>query len=183
MLTDHLVLPIPERPDARQAPAGMNLVDTELARGLPARIPLVADLALVVAAPTGAYARWVALPPATVAFDAADETRPFDPASPAASGARSLPVRLYLLAGTRIAASIPLRPGRRWLLPEAGAPRLELVLLEAVVTAAAVCGTPVSGGRLRFAWRQPGSVAGTPPVGERLPPAPARAAVLDRMRR
>ncbi|NMQ29752.1 hypothetical protein E4Q23_19460 [Candidatus Accumulibacter phosphatis] len=180
-LTDHLILPLPERPDMRPAPSGMNLIDIELARGLPARITLAADLALVVAAPTGAYARWLALAPDTVVLSAADDTAPYTSASHPASGAESLPVRLYLMRGPALVASVPLRSGRRWLLPEVGAPLIELVLLDAVITVGAVRGDPMSGARIRFAWRRPGSVAGNPPIGEVLPPPQARASVRNRI--
>ena len=180
MLTDSLFLPLPERPDVRPAPAGMDLLESELLGGLPARLPLLNDLALVIAAPTGAYALWTALNPALTVLDGAEEGVPADSAAPIAAAAESLPVRLYLMKGATLVASIPLRIGRRWLLPETGAPMIELVVLDASVTAGAVRGLPISGARLRCAWRPVGGIAGTPPLPDSLPPVPARPAVRAR---
>lgn len=181
MLTDNLVLPLPQRSDIRPAPAGMDLLESELLRGLPARIPLTGELALVLAAPTGAYALWTALDPALVVLSGAEETAPDDDHTPIATGSASLPVRIYLMLGKALIASVPLRIGHRWVLPEVGAPLIELVVLDAAITAGAVRGLPMSGARFRCAWRIPGAAAGTPPLGEPLPPPKARASVRNRV--
>jgi hypothetical protein len=180
MLTDRLFLPLPERPDVRPAPAGMDLLQSELLNGLPARLPLGNDLALVFAVPTGSYALWAALDPGLVVLDGAEESAPADAAAPITIAADTLPVRLYLMQGAALIASIPLRTGHRWLLPETGSPLIELVVIESLITAGAVRGLPMSGARLRLAWRPIGGVAGAPPLAEPLPPRLVRPAVRSR---
>jgi hypothetical protein len=180
-LTNHLVLPLPAVPGARPAPTGMDLVEQEFANGLPGRVPLTDDLVLVVSAPTGALRLWMDLPADTTVYDSAVEARPVDPASPGPSAAEALPLRLYMMSGTKLLAAAPLRLGKRMLLPETGAPLLELVLLSAVVTAGAVRGLPLSGARVRLAWRRVGRSAGNPRRGEVLPPTQAPASVTRRL--
>jgi hypothetical protein len=179
-LTDHLVLPMPERPGARPAPAGMNLLAHEFLNGLPGRVPLTAELALVLSAPTGAMKVWLDVPPSAVVYDAAREAAPAPPDEPSA-GPEPVPFRLYLMSGPALVAAAPLRLGRRTTLPETGTPLLELVLLDAVITAGAVRGLPLSGSRLRLAWRRPGMPAGDPARNDPPPPAPARSGVARRL--
>lgn len=153
-LTDHLVLPLPPVPGFRPPPSGMALLEQEFVNGLPGRVPLADGLTLILSAPTGALSVWMDLPPGTVVYDAADEARGVDPAAPGRSAADSLPLRFYLMSGSTLMAAAPLRLGKRLLLPETGAPVVELVLLAAVVTAGAVRGLPLSGASVRVAWRR-----------------------------
>lgn len=151
-LTDHLVLPLPERPDLRPAPEGMTVLETELQSGLPARIPLTPELTLVVSVATGAPRVWMQLPPATIVFDSTTEGRPRTGAiNP---GENALSLRFLLLAGTRLIGTAAPRTGMRQLLPDIGAPRIEFALLQCVMTAGAVRGLPLTGARLRMAWRR-----------------------------
>ncbi|MFC3077454.1 hypothetical protein ACFODL_05060 [Phenylobacterium terrae] len=179
-LTDHLVLPLPERPGARPAPVGMNLLVHEFLNGLPGRLPLGGDLALVLSAPTGAMKVWLDLPPSTIVYDAGREAVSTPPDAPAARP-EPVPFRLYLISGPALVGAAPLRLGRRTLLPEAGTPLLELVLLDAVITAGAVRGLPLSGSRLRLAWRRAGTAAGDPPRSSPPPPARRGPAVARRL--
>lgn len=172
-LIDHLVLPLPPVPGRRSAPSGMDIIEHELVNGLPGRIALAGDLTLVMAAPTGALKVWMDLPPNTTIYDSSDEARPVDPAAPGPSAAEAVPLRLYLMRDATLVAAAPVRLGKRMLLPESGPPLVELVVLSAVVTAGAVRGLPLSGAKIRLAWRRPGRPAGDPPRGEPLPPAPA----------
>jgi len=180
-LTNHLVLPLTAVPGVRPMPNGMDLVEQEFANGLPGRVPLADDLVLVVSAPTGALRLWMDLAADSTVYDLAAEARPVAPDSPGHSAAEALPLRLYLLSGTKLLAAAPMRLGKRMLLPETGAPLVELVLLSAVVTAGAVRGLPLSGARVRLAWRRLGRPAGDPRLGEELPPLPASAGVTRRL--
>lgn len=174
-ITDHLVLPLPDRRDLRPAPDGMTLVATEVQNGLPARIPLTLDLVLVLTAPTGAPDVWMELDPATVVFQASDEGI----AAQTGTGPlvqKQLPLRLYLMHGRQLVGTAMPRLGLRQLVPDTGSPLIEFALLDCTIKAGAVRGLPLTGSTIRFAWRRY-ALSPSDPV----PPPPLHPSVAQRL--
>ena len=174
-ITDHLVLPLPDRRDVRPAPDGMTLLATELQNGLPARIPLTLDLVLVLTAPTGAPDVWMQLDPATPVFQATDEAVPAQVVTgPLVQ--KQLPVRLYLMRGRQLVGTAMPRLGLRQLVPDTGSPLIEFALLDCTIKAGAVRGLPLTGSTIRFAWRRYALSPDDP-----VPPPPLHPSVAQRL--
>jgi hypothetical protein len=148
--------PLPGPPD----PAVYTRVTRPVETGLPLRIDLGADLALVLIAPTGVATAWRDADPRAIVSSSDDEHAPFDPAglatAPTAPAGR-VPLRLVLLSEGRPLAAVPLRLGRA-LLPDTGADDrgtlAQIVVLSWEIHAGTLRGAGDVGSLLDLAWRR-----------------------------
>jgi hypothetical protein len=148
-------------PTAAAVPPGFTLVDAPLPAGLPQPFPLLGDLTLILAVPTGLATTWRDADPAEVVSRAAAERDPAPPPAGPAAGelgsVRRAPARLFLRQAGAILAAVPLVAGVLRRVPDdGGRDRGELarvVVLDWDLRAGTLLGPGDFGSRIRFAWR------------------------------
>jgi hypothetical protein len=142
-------------PFAPSAPPDALLVNSRLSGGLPERLPLEADRAVTLVAPTGNAHAWREADPTDVFATAVDQLAPHTKVEENAAG-RLVPVRLLFDEGGRTRAAIPLVVGRSALLPgaEPDTVRDEVRALDWVLRSGNQVGVGDVGSSLRIAWRR-----------------------------
>jgi hypothetical protein len=146
---------------AAAVPAGFTLVDEPLQSGLPQPFPLLGDLVLVLAVPTGLALTWLdADPSALVSASAAELDPPPGPAGQPGEevgSTRRAPARPFLRRAGETLAAVPLVAGLPRVLPDDGRPEpgalVRLVVLDWELRAGSLRGPANVGSRIRFAWR------------------------------
>jgi hypothetical protein len=149
------VLPRLTVPAANLAvPEGFTRIEVSLQQGMPHRIPLTGNHALLLIAPSGVAAAWRDLDPALVVISSDTELENvLLPLAPATFTTR-MPLRLLYLSGARTASAAPLVLGERQLLDDGLAARFELLCLDWRLHVGTLRGTGDFGSRLTLAWRQ-----------------------------
>lgn len=142
---DRLLVP----PASAAVPAGLELLHVELRQALPFPIDLGAAGTLLLVAATGHAVRWRDAAADAIVSTSAPERAPAGPRTPA------VPLQLILRQGGATLGMAPLVAGRRALLP-AGAPALELVVLDWELRAGNLRGAATVGSFVRLAWRKVG---------------------------
>ncbi len=154
-----------------QAPEGFTMIEQALSGGLPAPIPLTAELTLVIGIPTGVANAWREADPQATVTSSLAQWQPYEPPG---SGAPPQPMirgpLLILLRSGTVIASVAALAGQRRLLPAGGqqvGTLLELYVSAWDVRAAAILGGGDTVSRIRFGWRAanlPGSQFTPPPI-------------------
>lgn len=165
------------------APADAQRVRQSLVRGLPHRIVLERDLALLLVVGTGLATAWRDAPPDALVGASAPEARPQSPHEPRAIGALERPLaRLLLVRGQAPLAAIPLALGLHRATPDHGGDgpdertRIALWVLGWDIRAGNLRGPGDVGGFIDVAWRVADRASATfsqpavhPAVAERNP--------------
>ncbi len=147
---------VPE--SAPAAPEGFTVVDERILNGLPHAIRLDPETRLVLLVPTGLAKSWRDADPEAIVSRSDEGLAPVEAGidDPVGSVERP-PARLLLRSGTRTLASVPLVPGLRRCLPDAGLPdsgaRVEVVILSWDLRAGSMRGAGDFGSRIALAWR------------------------------
>lgn len=150
---------VPPSPVA--VPTGFTLVDEQLQSGLPQIFPLLGDLVLVLAVPTGLAVTWRDADPSDLVSRGAGQLDPVPP--PAASAVEQVgsthqaPARLFLRQAGATLAAVPLAVGTVRAVPDDGGTGpgalVRLVVLDWDLRAGSLRGPGNFGSRIRFAWR------------------------------
>jgi hypothetical protein len=135
------------------APYGFTVVDQQVTGALPLRIPLFADVALMLVVPTGLGRQWRGFAPADVISTGGDEREPLDPANPPAAAPERSPTRLYLVGGSATLGIVPLTAGLRTVVEADAGTLVELLILAWEVHAGTVTSGGDVGSRVTVAWR------------------------------
>jgi hypothetical protein len=156
--------------------------------GLPYRIDIANGLALVLIAPIGLATVWRDADPRALLSSSPEEATASDPAAladaPTAASVVRVPLRVLLLSGGAIAASMALRVGRLALLPDHGGADqgtlVETIVLGWQVFAGSLRGSGDVGSSIDLAFRRAdvGAKTFSPPainprVAQRRAPQPA----------
>ena len=174
-------MPLPAhltRPGAAPAPPappdGFAVLESDLAQGLPARLPLREGLSLVLSLPLGRARRWQAADPLAVLTDTAARRASLLPAPTAGVGDLPGP-RLTLLVGDQLGTTVPAVPDLVHRLGTAdGRTELELLVLDLVLTAGTLRGPGAFSSRLSLAWRAALAPLAGPPLAVGDPTIPRR---------
>jgi len=150
------------------------VVDETIVRGLPYTIGLDRQVSLVISLPTGLAAQWMNADGADVLSTASAERAPqADPAQPSSPLQRS-PLRLYVRAGGRTSAAIPVVAGLRAGFSNGSSPgavNYEVRILDWDIRIGNVLGAGNYGSHIKFAWRRADAAVtqySTPPVNPHL---------------
>jgi hypothetical protein len=161
-------------PPQTLAPTGLARLDQPLTGGLPARIALSPDLALVLTLTTGLVASWLDLDPSVVISQSADQTRPLSGESQP-DVLRSA-MRLFVLRSNEIVGSLPLVAGREARLASSTGALVDLIVLGWEIRAGTVKGPGDYGSTISLAWRD--AAAGS----DRFLPPPISPTILSRLK-
>jgi hypothetical protein len=148
-------------PDTKPAaPEGFAQVDETITAGLPHRIELTQESALIVVVPTGVATLWRDSDPLAVVSQSDPDLAPFDVKAVAGP---LVPARLIVQRSGAPFASLLLAAGLRRLVTDSGqnldGARLEFVILSWEIHAGSLRGPGDFGSRISLAWRNADSAA------------------------